>query len=937
MDDKKLFLLDAYALIYRAYYALIDNPRVTSKGLNTSAVFGFCNTLEDLLKKENPSHIAVCFDPKGPTFRHELYEEYKAQREAQPEGISVAVPFIKEIIEAYRIPIFEVPGFEADDVIGTLSVKAAKEGYTTYMMTPDKDYGQLVNDRVLMYRPALRGQGFEIRGVKEVCEKHGIARPAQVSDLLALEGDTSDNIPGCPGVGPKTAAKLIQEYDSIDNLLAHAGEIKGKLGERIRENADNIRFSHELATIRTDVPVEVDFDTLRREPEDVEKLRDIYTRLEFKSFLTKLGGAASAQAPAPTAAPAAPKAQSAAKSGDMGSLFDFIDGGDDTAPEQNAEGPSLFSESAVDYTELTDLAEIGREVEACAKAERVGIALYAPGEMAMTATLKGIALSYKEGRGRYISVPAKEDKRRELMALIEPLFTSGHTTLVSHDIKRDMVLLRREGVEISERYFDTSLAHYILQPEMRHRLSDIALTVLNYQMSNYDDAASARKPFGPVAPEVEVSRFCEQADTVLRLAAPLAALLEKNGMASLMYDIELPMARVLADMEWTGVRIDSSELHALSALLTARVKEIEAQVYELAGETFNIGSPAQVGEILFGKLQLDPKAKRTKTGGYSTTEEILEKHRSKHPIVGLILQVRSLKKLLATYVNALPEMVNPITGKIHTTYNQTVTATGRISSANPNLQNIPIRTDDGREVRKAFVADEGCVILSADYSQIELRLLAALSGEPDLTAAFLDGLDVHRATAAKIYHVPFEEVTDTQRRNAKTANFGTVYGISAFGLSERLGIPRAEAKALIEGYFATYPGIRDHIDNAVESARELGYVTTVMGRKRYLPDINSRNATVRSYAERNAVNAPLQGSAADIIKLAMIRIWKEMNRLGMKSRMIMQVHDELVFNVVEEELPTLQEMVIKEMEGAFSGSVPLEVSAGVGPNWLAAH
>lgn len=936
MDDKKLFLLDAYALIYRAYYALIAAPRVTSKGFNTSAIFGFCNTLDDLLKKENPSHIAVCFDPSGPTFRHELYEEYKAQREAQPEDITLSIPYIKEIIEAYRIPVFEVPGFEADDVIGTLSVKATKEGYTTYMMTPDKDYGQLVNDHVFMYRPSLRGQGFEIRGVKEVCEKHGISRPEQVIDLLALEGDTSDNIPGCPGVGPKTAAKLIAEYGSVENLLANADSIKGAIGTKIRDNAEKIRFSHELATIRTDVPVEVDFETLRRDPEDVDKLRDIFTRLEFKSFLAKLGGRNGAPAPVAEAPKAA--ASTPAQSGDMGSLFDFIDGGDATpAAEQSTEGPTRFDTSAVDYAELTDLMEIGREVEACAKAAQVGIALYAPGEMAMTATLKGVALSREAGRARYITIPAREEKRRELMALLLPLFTSEHTTLVSHDIKRDMVLLRREGVEISERYFDTSLAHYLLQPEMRHRLGDIAMTLLNYQMSDYDDAAAARKPFGPVAPALEVNRLCEQADTVLRVAAPLAELLEKNELRALMHDIELPMARVLADMEWTGVRIDSAELNRFSVELTKRVKEIETEVYELAGETFNIGSPAQVGEILFGKLQLDPKAKRTKTGGYSTTEEILEKHRANHPIVGLILQVRSLKKLLATYVNALPEMVNPVTGKIHTTYNQTVTATGRISSTNPNLQNIPIRTDDGREVRKAFVADPGCLILSSDYSQIELRLLAALSGEPDLTAAFLEGHDVHRATAAKIYHVPMEEVTDTQRRNAKTANFGTVYGISAFGLSERLGIPRAEAKALIDGYFATYPGIREHIDKAIETARETGYVTTVMGRKRYLPDINSRNATVRSYAERNAVNAPLQGSAADIIKLAMIRIWKEMNERGMKSRMIMQVHDELVFNVVEEELPVLQELVVRQMEGAFNGSVPLEVSSGVGLNWLSAH
>ena len=917
MNDKKLFLLDAYALIYRAYYALIRAPRITSKGFNTSAIFGFCNTLHEILQKENPTHIAVCFDPKGGTFRHEMYAEYKAKREAQPEDITLSIPIIKEIIEAYRIPVFEVPGFEADDVIGTLSRMATEQGFTTYMMTPDKDYGQLVTDKVFMYRPALKGNGFEVRGVKEICEKYGIQSPCQVIDLLALEGDAIDNIPGCPGVGPKTAAKLIGEFGSVDNMLANAASIKGALGERIRANADNIRFSRELARIRTDVPVEVDFNTLVREPEDTARLREIFTRMEFKSFLPRLKGGE----------PAAPKATPQPPSEPL-TLFDFVNDAQDLPAAQ----PSIPTH----YAECEENA-VATEIDACIKAGTVGIAIYAPGAEAMSATLSAIAISRKEGTAQLIRIPSGKEERSKTMGLLAPLFTTPTVTLVSYDIKRDMVLLRHEGIELTSSYADISLSHYVLQPEMRHRLSDIALNVLNYHTAEYEEGATPRKPFAVIPPQELKDTLCEQADITLRLHRPLLELLEKNGQLALVNDIELPLARVLADMEWTGVRIDTGELSTLSIQLTARAKDLEEEIYTLAGERFNLSSPMQVGEILFGKLQLDPKAKRTKTGNFSTTEEILEKHRQNHPIVGLILKDRSLRKLLSTYVNALPELVNPVTGKIHTTYNQTVTATGRISSTNPNLQNIPIRTDDGREVRRAFIADEGCVVLSADYSQIELRLLASLSEDPELTAAFRERLDIHRATAAKIYHIPYDEVNDTQRRTAKTANFGTVYGISAFGLSERLNIPRAEAKALIDGYFRTYPHIREFIDKSTETAREKGYVSTIMGRKRYLPDINSRNATVRSYAERNAVNAPIQGSAADIIKIAMIRIFDELNARHMRSKMVMQVHDELIFNVPLDEVAELQEIVTRLMEGAFNGAVPLEVASGVGTNWLEAH
>ncbi len=929
MDDKKLFLLDAYALIYRAYYALIRSPRITSSGFNASAVFGFCNTLDEVLRKENPSHIAVCFDPKGKTFRHEMYSEYKANREAQPEDISLSVPIIKEIVEAYEIPVFEVRGYEADDVIGTLARKAAAEGFTVYMMTPDKDYGQLVTDNVLMYKPSMRGQDAETRGPAAIRAKYDIESLAQVIDLLALEGDSVDNIPGCPGVGPKTAARLINQFGSVENLLDHAAGIKGALGQKISDNADKIRFSKQLATIRTDVPIEVDFDKLRRRHADTAKLREIFTRMEFKSFLAKLAAAATV----PNTAKAEP-----AKPLEERSLFDFIDGGNEPDPADSAQAADSIATSGADYAAIVKDNDIEHLVAETLKAKTIGISVYATGPEAMTAILRGVAIAPAEGKARFIAVPADGERRQQTLRLLAPIFTAPAITLSSDDIKRDMVILRREGIAFTSGYFDTSLAHYLLQPEMRHRLADIAMNVIHYQTADFADGSTARKPFAPYQAGEEVSRACEHADVCLRLVTPLRSLLETNGQLNLLDSVELPLAAVLADMEWTGVRIDAAELNNLSTSLSEQLRGIEEKAYELAGERFNIGSPMQVGEVLFGKLKLDPKAKRTKTGAFATTEEILEKHRGDHPVVGLILQARSLKKLLATYINALPELVNPTTGKIHTTFNQTVTATGRISSANPNLQNIPIRTDDGREVRRAFIADDGCLLLSADYSQIELRLLADLSNDPELTEAFNSGLDIHRATAAKLYHVPYDEVTDTQRRAAKTANFGTIYGISAFGLSERLGISRMEAKRLIESYFTTYPHIKQYTSEAVGKAREDGFVSTIMGRKRYLPDIMSRNATVRSFAERNAVNAPLQGSAADIIKVAMINIHAEMNRLGLRSKMILQVHDELIFNVVPDELPRLRELVERLMSGAFTeGSVKLEVSSGIGKNWLEAH
>ena len=903
--ERKLFLLDAYALIYRAYYALFRNPRVTSKGFNTSAIFGFINTLDDLIKKENPTHLAVCFDPPGgQTFRHEMFADYKAKREKQPEDITLAIPYIKRVLEAMCIPVVELPQYEADDVIGTLARQAAAEGFTTYMMTPDKDYGQLVSDTVFMYRPALKGQGFEVRGPRQVCERYGIDRPEQVIDLLALEGDVSDNIPGCPGVGEKTAVKLIMQFGSIEKMLENVDEIKGALKDKVKENSRQILLSKELATIRTDLPLPVKPDDLRRCDPDYAALRKVYEELEFKSFLLRLPAAAGKSVPEP--------APAAAVDG-MGSLFDIAD----TAP------PIIEPSLKDDYTAAA--AEVLTEAMS---APTVGLSVYAVGSEPMTARIQGAAVATAPGRAAWL--PQKR------LNELEPLLSRHDLLVVSHDVKRDMILLRRLGITWAAKHYDTAVAHYLLQPEYRHLLADVAAEMLDgYRTLDFDDPSRAKK-YAAIPPERSVNTVCEAADIALRLYQPVNETVVRENMTEL-NDLEQDLILVLADMEWTGVRIDSMILHDLSAKLTQRCNELEQQAYQLAGHPFNISSPAQVGQVLFGEMKIDTKVKRTKTGGYSTTEDVLEKYKATVPLVGLILKIRGLRKLLATYINALPALVNPLTGKIHTTYNQTATATGRLSSNNPNLQNIPVRTDDGREVRRAFVADKGCLLLSADYSQIELRLMADISGDPDMIEAFARGEDIHRATAAKIYRLPLDEVNDDMRRTAKTANFGIIYGISAFGLSERLGISRVEAKQIIEGYFRSYPKVKEYMTSTVEQAREKGYVSTVMGRKRMLPDIDSRNAIVRGYAERNAINAPLQGSAADIIKVAMVRIFKAMNAAEMKSRMIMQVHDELIFNVFPSELPALHALVETEMQAAYRGRVNLTVSSGVSDNWLDAH
>ncbi|MBP3303457.1 MAG: DNA polymerase I [Muribaculaceae bacterium] len=931
--EKRLFLLDAYALIYRAYYALIRSPRfATATGFNTSAIFGFCNTLEDLLRKENPTHLAVCFDPPhGATFRHEKFEAYKAQRDKQPEDITLALPYIKRILEAYRIPVIEVDGYEADDVIGTLATRAAARGYDTYMMTPDKDYGQLVGEHIYMYRPALKGEGFEVRDVARVCERYGISSPRQVIDLLALEGDASDNIPGCPGVGEKTARKLISEFGSVENLLDNTDKLKGAIQRKVIENADQIRMSKWLATICTDAPIDIDVDSLIRKPLDPDRLMEIYRELDFKSLMGRLkaqiaSGNVSADT-GPTSAASSTVTESDGSG--MGSLFDSPSETSDAAAPGNCE--------VRNYEIADNPARIAEIVEMASSHKAIGVAAYATGEEAMATKLEGIALSWEPCRGYFIPFPAGESARREVAEIVSPLFAGASPLMAGLDIKRAILLLRNEGIRFDSPYFDVSVAHYVIDPEMKHDLATISAKCLHMELQGVASDARAGHPRSSLPADEAMARYCEEADLSLRLRPVLSSEVAERGMVKLLEEVELPLIRVLADMEWTGVRIDPKVLVDLSAKLKKQVSELEQEAYDMAGGPFNIGSPAQVGMVLFDRLAIDPKAKRTARGSYSTTEQVLEKYAAKVPLVSLILKIRRLRKLITTYLDALPALINPRTGKIHSSFNQTVTATGRISSANPNLQNIPIRTDDGREIRRAFIPDPGDMIMSADYSQIELRLIADLSGDRDMIEAFLSGDDIHRITASKIYKVPLEEVSDDQRRHAKTANFGIIYGISAFGLAERLGIQRPDAKKLIDGYFATYPHIREYLDRAVEEARRQGYVTTRMGRRRYLPEINSRNAVVRGFAERNAVNAPIQGSAADIIKVAMVRIHDEMERRGMRSRMIMQVHDELIFNVVPEELYELRQLVVSGMEGAYAGAVPLEVAAGVAANWLEAH
>ena len=921
----KLFLIDAYALIYRSYYAFIKNPRINSKGVNTSAVFGFINTLEDVLKREQPTHIAVAFDPKGPTFRHEAFEQYKAQREETPEVIRQSVPVIKEVIQAYHIPILEVPYYEADDVIGTVAKQAAANGFEVYMMTPDKDYGQLVADHIYMYRPKFGGD-YEVLGVSEVLEKYQLQSTEQVIDLLGLMGDTADNIPGCPGVGEKTAQKLLAEFGSIENLLANTDKLKGAQKKKVEENVEQIRFSKFLATIKTDVPITFDAELCKRVTPDEDRLVELYTELEFKTFINRLKGES--------------LVVSSSKEPKAAVQYDLFA----TEPVVESEVSSLADITTMPHSYyLADTAE--KQIALCEQLlqeKSFAFDTETEGLDPLTAGLVGMSFAIREQEAWYVPVPANREEATDIVLRLAPALQHPEIEKVGQNIKFDILALRKYGVRVKGPLFDTMLAHYLLNPELRHGMDYLAETYLKYKTVPIEDLIGPKgkkQASMRTVPIEQIKEYAaEDADVTLRLKHYFAPLLKQEGLESLFFEMEMPLIYVLAEMEATGVKLDTNALKQSSEVLSQQLSTLEESIYDLAGQSFNINSTKQVGEILFDKLKLDEKAKKTKTGGYSTSEEVLEKIRGKHPIVDKLLEYRGIKKLLSTYIDALPALIHPETGKIHTSFNQAVTATGRLSSTNPNLQNIPVRDELGREIRKAFIADDDdCIFFSADYSQIELRLMAHLSNDPHMVEAFCSGADIHAATAAKIYGIPVEEVTSDMRRKAKTANFGIIYGISVFGLAERLSIPRAESKELIDGYFQTYPRIKEYMEESIRVAKEKGYVETLFKRKRFLPDINSHNAIVRGYAERNAINAPIQGSAADIIKLAMIRIHQRFEAEHLKSRMILQVHDELNFNVRKEEFDRVKEIVLDCMEHVLQLRVPLIADCGEGKNWLEAH
>ena len=920
----KLLLIDAYAFIYRSYYAFIKNPRINSKGINTSAIFGFVNTLEDVLKKEQPTHIAVAFDPGGATFRHKLYEQYKAQREETPEVIKASVPIIKDIINAYNIPILIKEGYEADDVIGTIALQAAKQNIDVLMMTPDKDYGQLVRENIRIYKPKFGSNDFETLGVREILEKFNLQRPEQIIDLLGLMGDKSDNIPGCPGIGEKTAQKLLNDFGSIENLLKNTSQLKGSLKEKIETHKDEILFSKMLATIRTDVPIFFDIATCKKSDIDTEKLKSIFDELEFKNLAERVLGTK----------------KNIKLSTSQPSLFDvFIDDGQEDEKYSNLKTIKTVSHNYLLLDNQEKLINFTAKYKAydfiCFDTETTGID-------PIDAYLVGMSFAFKEHEAFYLPFSENFNETVALLQIIRPLLENPKTLKIGQNIKFDILVLKKYNIHICGKLFDTMIAHYLLNPELRHNMDYLAEIYLDYQTIHIEELIGPKgknqKSMRDVPNEIICDYAAEDADITLQLKNILEKELKKQEIEPLFYNVEMPLIYVLADMEWTGVKLDTKALNQSAEELRLRLNEIEKDIFDAAGSEFNINSAKQVGEILFDKLKIVEKAKKTKTGQYITSEETLENLRSKHPIVGKILEYRGLKKLLSTYIDALPELINPRTGKIHTSFNQTVTATGRLSSSNPNLQNIPIRDEEGREIRKAFVAnDENHTFFSADYSQIELRIMAHLSQDPTMVQAFLENEDIHASTAAKIYNVTPDKVTHDMRRKAKTANFGIIYGISVFGLSERLTIPRGEAKDLIEGYFNTYPEVKAYMEKSIEYCREHGYVETIMHRKRFLPDILSKNAIVRGYAERNAINAPIQGSAADIIKVAMINIYKRLNEENLQSKMILQVHDELNFDVLNEELEQVKSIVIQEMENAVKLKVPLSVDCGFGKNWLEAH
>ena len=919
----KLFLFDAYALIYRAYYAFIKNPRINSKGMNTSAVLGFCNTLHEVLTKERPTYLGVAFDPHGPTFRSEAYAQYKAQREETPEDIRRSVPVIKEVLAAMRIPVIEAEGFEADDVIGTLARQADREGLKTYMLTPDKDYGQLVGGNVVMYRPR-HGGGYETLDADGVCRKYGISSTSQVVDMLGLMGDAADNIPGCPGVGEKTAVKLLQQFGSVDALLKRTAELKGALKKKVEENKEQIRFSKFLATIRTDAPVSLDLDALRVTEPDADALRKIFAELEFKTlsdrFINKIENF---------------------KNKANQQLDLFAVNTDEEAGDAEKSALKTLNDTPHAY-HLVDREEDMLKIRDFFMTKSfLSLDTETTSTDAIDAELVGLSFSVKENEAYYVPVPAERKEAEKIVNIFKPVYECAEILKIGQNIKYDLEVLAGYGVELAGGMFDTMIAHYLLQPELRHNMDYMAEVYLGYRTIHIDELIGPKgknqRSMRELKPEEVYEYAAEDADVTLRLKNLLEPRLREAGVWQLFSEVEMPLVRVLASMELSGVRLDTASLKETSQILTQRMTDIEQDIYRLAGEEFNIASPRQVGEILFGKMKIVEKPKKTKTGQYVTSEEVLQQLRGKSEIVGKILEHRGLKKLLGTYVDALPKLVNPRTGHIHTSFNQTVTATGRLSSSDPNLQNIPVRGEDGKEIRKAFVPEEGCLFFSADYSQIELRVMAHLSGDENMREAFREGHDIHAATAAKIYHETIDTVTRDQRTKAKRANFGIIYGITVFGLAERLDISRKEATELIDGYFATFPRVADYMEQAKAAAREKGYAETLMHRRRYLPDITSHNATVRGFAERNAINAPIQGTAADIIKIAMVRIYERFRREGLRSKMILQVHDELNFSVYPDEKEHVERIVLEEMQGAYPLDVPLTADCGWGANWLEAH
>ena len=919
---KKLFLLDAYALIFRSYYALIRAPRINSKGLNTSAIMGFVNTLNEIITKENPDYLGVAFD-LDKTFRHEAFPAYKAQRDATPEDIKLSVPYIKDILRAFNIPILEASGFEADDVIGTLAVKAGAEGIETYMLTPDKDYGQLVRENVFMYRPR-HGGGYEILGTKEIAEKYGIQSHEQVIDLLALMGDSADNFPGCPGVGEKTAAKLINEFGSVDNLLANTDKLKGKMKEKVEGAVDDIKMSKFLATIRTDVPLDLDLEKLKLEKPDEEKLTKIFEELEFKTLANKILNKG--------------KEVKRKVNQELDLFAVNEDNGQESAENSNFESLKTI---AHEYKLIENEEDAQKICDYFLTKQILSLDTETTSTHAIDAELVGLSFATEENKAFYVAIPTEREQALKFVEIFKPVYENENILKIGQNIKYDMEVLANYGVELKGKLFDTMIAHYLIQPELHHNMDYLAETLLNYQTVHIEELIGPKgknqKSMREVDPKLVCEYAAEDADVTLKLYNVLQPQLKENNLESLFWDIEMPLVPVLADMEMNGVLLDTKALKETSDIFNKRMNEYEQKIYEQAGEKFNISSPKQVGEILFGKMKIMEKPKKTKTGQYVTSEEVLQTLKSKAPIVEDILNYRGMKKLLSTYVDSLPTLINPRTGHIHTSFNQALTATGRLSSSDPNLQNIPVRTDDGKEIRKCFIPEPGCKFFSADYSQIELRIMAHLSGDENMIEAFRSGFDIHKATAAKIWKEQMENVTDSQRKKAKQANFGIIYGITTYGLAQRMEIPNGEAKEIIEGYFATFPKVKEYMEKAKELARQKGYAETIFGRRRYLPDINSANGTVRGFAERNAINAPIQGSEADVIKVAMVKIWNRFKKENIRSKMILQVHDELNFSVYPEEAEKVEKIVMEEMQNAYKLQVPLVADAGWGNNWLEAH